>query len=64
MPIHSTQIILKDDSERLKIAIEVKINKELLAEILSFGEQVKTLKPATNNTQLRELFVKMLSNVT
>jgi predicted DNA-binding transcriptional regulator YafY len=41
----------------------VKINPELLSEILSYGEQVQVLRPANLKTQLRELLVQMLSNV-
>jgi hypothetical protein len=45
-------------------ALDVKINPELLAEIFSYGEQVQILRSDNLKTQLRELLVKMISNVT
>jgi predicted DNA-binding transcriptional regulator YafY len=59
-PIHSTQIILKDDSERLQIAIEVKINQELISEILSFGNQVTVLAPTSLRERLKAEVTKIL----
>ena len=62
-PLHPTQRTLEDTERGLTIALEVKINPELLSEILSYGEQVQVLRPANLKTQLRELLVQMLSNV-
>jgi predicted DNA-binding transcriptional regulator YafY len=63
-PLHPTQRTLEDSEGGLTIALDVKINPELLSEILSYGEQVQVLRPATLKTQLRELLEKMLSNIT
>jgi predicted DNA-binding transcriptional regulator YafY len=63
-PLHPTQRTLEDTERGLTIALDVKINPELLSEILSYGEQVQVLRPDTLKNQLRELLVKIISNVT
>jgi predicted DNA-binding transcriptional regulator YafY len=62
-PLHPTQRILEDNEGGLTIALDVKINPELLSEILSYGEQVQILRPDILKTQLRELLVQMLSTI-
>lgn len=45
MPIHHSQKVIQDDGEGLVISLELKINHELISEILSYQDQVKVLSP-------------------
>jgi predicted DNA-binding transcriptional regulator YafY len=60
-PIHGSQQLLKtyqDGSVLLKL--NLKINKELLGVILSFGSDVQVMKPASLKEQIREMAQKIL----
>jgi predicted DNA-binding transcriptional regulator YafY len=46
-PLHHSQKIIKDNSKQLVIALDLVINYELMAMLLSFGDKVKVLKPAS-----------------
>jgi len=45
IPIHSSQTILEENEKGLTISLRLKINHELISEILSYGDQVKVLEP-------------------
>jgi proteasome accessory factor B len=45
LPLHSTQQVLIDNEEELRISLRVFITHDLVMEILSFGENVKVLAP-------------------
>lgn len=44
-PLHHSQVVVKETTNELVIAIEVILNFELEREILGFGEQMKVLAP-------------------
>ena len=44
-PIHSSQVIIKQDKQHITIGLHVLITTELINLILSFGHQVHVLKP-------------------
>jgi predicted DNA-binding transcriptional regulator YafY len=46
-PIHHSQKILKETKEHISIELDLVINYELVATILSLGDKVNVLKPAT-----------------
>nr|MBP6315710.1 WYL domain-containing protein [Chitinophagaceae bacterium] len=46
-PIHHSQKIVKETKEHISIELDLVINYELVATILSLGDKVKVLKPAT-----------------
>jgi predicted DNA-binding transcriptional regulator YafY len=46
-PIHHSQKIIKDTKTNFTISVELVINYELMALLLSFGDQLKVLKPLT-----------------
>jgi predicted DNA-binding transcriptional regulator YafY len=45
LPLHPSQQILADDGNTLTISLKVKIEYELIAEILSHGDEVKVDAP-------------------
>lgn len=44
-PLHHSQVILKEEDDRLLVQIQVVLNFELEREILGFGEYIKVLAP-------------------
>jgi predicted DNA-binding transcriptional regulator YafY len=62
-PLHPSQQIIEDNESGLILAISIKINAELIGELLSFGDQVKILQPHSLKVQVRELLNRMLERV-
>jgi len=60
MPWHSSQKILKDDGITLTISLDVKINYELVSEILSHGDEVKVDGPE----RLKKIIKEKAKNIT
>lgn len=58
-PIHHSQKIIKDTKNLLVIELEVVINYELIAMLLSFGDKVKVLKPASLSGRIKEIAKNM-----
>lgn len=54
LPLHETQRILIDNEEELRIHLKLYTTHDFLMEILSFGDSVKVLKPASLAKELRE----------
>ena len=46
-PLHLSQRIISEDDGYTKISINVKINKELISLLLSFGPDVEVIAPAS-----------------
>jgi predicted DNA-binding transcriptional regulator YafY len=59
MPWHSSQTVLVDDGNMLTISLQVKINYELISEILSHGDEVKVDHP----TRLKDIIKKKAENI-
>lgn len=59
MPIHPTQDILINDDKILQISLRVKINPELIALILSHGDEVKVESPK----RLKEWITEKAENI-
>ncbi|SMD45826.1 Predicted DNA-binding transcriptional regulator YafY, contains an HTH and WYL domains [Aquiflexum balticum DSM 16537] len=59
LPLHASQEILVDDGSMLTIRLQVKIEYELIAEILSHGDEVRVEEPE----RLRDLVRKKAGNV-
>lgn len=60
-PIHHSQLILKDSIEEFQIQLELVINYELTALLLSMGDRVKVLMPESLSNNMVEITKKMLS---
>jgi hypothetical protein len=54
VPIHNSQLVLKEDAKGLLIELRLIINPELEREILSYGEQLEVLGPAWLRGRIRE----------
>lgn len=59
LPLHARQEILVDDGSMLTIRLQVKIEYELIAEILSHGDEVRV----DGLERLRDLVRKKVGNV-
>ena len=46
MPLHSSQQILKDEEEAIVLQLRIKITRDFIKELLSYGKQVEVLTPA------------------
>jgi predicted DNA-binding transcriptional regulator YafY len=65
--LHHSQKIIRDTKNELKLSLELVINYELRAMLLSFGHQVKVLKPlalAQEVQQIAKEMVKMYTEIT
>lgn len=47
LPLHPSQKILKDDQDELRISLNLYITHDFIMELLSYGDQVRVLKPAS-----------------
>lgn len=62
-PIHPTQNVLEENDEMVKISLDLKINSELISEILSFGEHVKVIGPEELRTKIRQTAKNILKSL-
>jgi predicted DNA-binding transcriptional regulator YafY len=60
-PVHHSQRIVKDTKNQLVIELEVVVNYELIAMLLSFGEKVKVLKPLSLAQKITNIAQAVLS---
>jgi predicted DNA-binding transcriptional regulator YafY len=63
MPWHSSQKILKDDGITLTISLAVKINYELVSEILSHGDEVRVDGPERLKEIIKEKAKDIINEV-
>ncbi len=61
-PIHHTQQILKNNSKEFRISINVIPSHELTMQILSYGENVKVIKPLQLKKEIQDTLKKALKN--
>lgn len=61
-PIHETQRVKGSDDSGVKIEIELYVNYELKQLLLSYGDGIEVLYPASLRTQLRSDLEKALKN--
>ena len=54
MPIHNSQKILKETAKEFKVSLDLVINTELKMQLLSYGANVKVIKPATLAEEMME----------
>ena len=58
-PLHLSQRIISEEDGYTKISINVKINKELISLILSFGADIEVLSPASLRTMIAKIIRTM-----
>ena len=61
LPLHESQEILTDNEEELRIKLKLVITHDFFMEILSYGENVKVLKPEHLINDLKEAFRNALN---
>lgn len=54
-PLHASQTIIKESKDKAIIQIEVIINYELIAELLSYGKNIKILSPRSLKKEIRSI---------
>ncbi len=62
-PLHSSQEILKDDDNELKISIYVLPSFDLMMEVLSYGERVKVIQPLSLKDEIKQRYLRALENL-
>lgn len=62
LPLHHTQKVIKDDEDELQIKLTLCITFDFIMEILSYGENVKVLKPDSLNNELKQIYRNALKN--
>ena len=54
LPLHHTQQILTDNEDELKIKLKLYLTHDLLMELLSFGNNMKVIEPASLAKQIKQ----------
>lgn len=62
LPIHQSQKVVKETVQELQIQLELVVNTELKMQLLSYGDQVKVLQPATLAADLKKTALQMVKN--
>jgi len=60
LPLHETQVILKDNNDELQIKLTVYITHDLIMEILSLGDYVKVIQPAFLIEEIKKTYANAL----
>jgi predicted DNA-binding transcriptional regulator YafY len=58
-PLHESQKVLMDNDEQLQISLEVFQTHDFIMELLSFGEDVRVIKPERLIKRMKEMIKKM-----
>lgn len=56
LPLHESQRIIRDDGQYLEIALELYITQDLIMELLSHGDTVVVLQPASLKKTLSDIY--------
>lgn len=60
IPIHHSQQIVKESKNELRVSLELVINTELKMQLLSYGDNVKVLQPASLAKEMEETAKRMV----
>jgi predicted DNA-binding transcriptional regulator YafY len=58
-PLHHSQQVLKQTDKELEVQLQVYITQELIMTILSYGKEVKVLKPASLQNKIKKMIKEM-----
>jgi predicted DNA-binding transcriptional regulator YafY len=61
-PLHSSQKVILQNKQEVKIQLNVYITQELKMAILSYGQEVKVLQPKSLKAELKKIIEKMIIN--
>jgi hypothetical protein len=56
LPLHESQQILIDNSKELQVSLKLYVTHDLLMELLSFGDNVKVLKPKSLVNEIKTIY--------
>lgn len=56
LPLHESQRIIKDDDQHLQIELELYVTHDLIMELLSHGDSVSVLQPASLKKTLSDIY--------
>ncbi|MGM0944700.1 MAG: helix-turn-helix transcriptional regulator [Bacteroidota bacterium] len=59
MPFHSSQVVLSEGDDGVRVSLHVKINYDFVSEILSHGDEIIVLRP----TKLKEAVLERAKNI-
>ena len=54
LPLHETQEVLVDNEDELQIKLKLCVTYDLIMELLSFGDDMKVLKPKSLAEQIKK----------
>ena len=60
LPLHESQVILKDNEEELLIKLSLYITHDFFMEVLSFGDNVKVIQPESLISDLKRTYKNVL----
>jgi predicted DNA-binding transcriptional regulator YafY len=60
LPLHESQVILKDNEQELLIKLCLYITHDFFMEVLSFGENVKVIQPVSLISDLKRTYKNVL----
>jgi predicted DNA-binding transcriptional regulator YafY len=56
MPLHETQVILQDNDDELLIKLDIYVTHDFIMELLSFGGDVKVIKPNSLISEVKSMY--------
>ena len=60
LPLHESQVILKDNEQELLIKLSLYITHDFFMEVLSFGENVKVIQPESLISDLKRTYKNVI----
>ncbi|MDA9555652.1 WYL domain-containing protein, partial [Pelobium sp.] len=60
LPLHQSQEVIVDTQEELQLKLKLCVTHDFLMELLSFGDQVKVLKPLGLVNEMKDIYTKAL----
>lgn len=58
LPLHETQQVLIDNNDEVQIKLKLCVTLDLVMELLSFGDNMKVLKPKSLAMEIKEIHQK------
>ncbi len=61
-PLHHSQTVLLENKEEVRVQVEAYITQELIMTVLSYGKEVKVLKPESFRKRIGQIITEMAAN--
>ena len=61
LPLHHTQEIITDKTDELQISLKLCITHDFIMELLSYGNQLKVLKPLSLVNEIKKIYTQSLN---